>query len=414
MSLIACGINHKTAPLPLREKVIFAKEQMPSPLLELVEKTKISEAIILSTCNRTELYCTGSEVTPIVEWLYQHRQLPQKALDSCLYVHQDKFAVQHLLRVAAGLDSMVLGEPQIFGQLKSAYSVANVAGTIGKNLKHLFQYIFSVSKRVRTETVIGCHPVSVASAAVDLAKHIFADPAQLQVLLVGVGEMTYLLARHLRALGVHQLWIANRTLEHAEQFARTMTATAIPLDKISTVMTQVDMVVTATGSSLPIIGKGMVERALKQRKHRLLFMVDLAVPRDIESEVGDLADVYLYTLDDLQNIIQRNLQDRHSAAQQAEELIHAHATHYMRSLQILEAVPLIRSYREQADAVRSAALADVIGQLAAGALTPEEALKRLAHRLTNKLLHVPTQQLRQAAYAEEEEVLKIAQRLLGL
>lgn len=414
MPLIACGINHKTAPLPMREQIAFAKEQIAVPLLELVKQPYVSEAAILSTCNRTELYCASNDPTPIINWLYQHRQLPSKTLDSCLYIHREQAAVRHMLRVASGLDSMVIGEPQILGQLKTAYSLANTTGTLGKQLRRLFQYVFSVSKQVRTETGIGAHPVSVASASVDLAKHIFADFSKINVLLVGAGETVELVGRYLQKMNVTRFWIANRTPARAEKLANHLGGYALCLEEIGAVLPKIDMVVTAAASPLAILGKGAVESALKRRKRRVMFMVDLAVPRNIEPEVSGLSDVYLYTLDDLQTILQQNLKERHEASWHAEQIIDEHVIHYAHSLKALEAIPMIRDFRDKADQLRAMELANAQQLLKAGTLTPEQALERLAHRLTNKLIHGPTRQLRQAAYTEQEEVLKTAQKLFEL
>jgi glutamyl-tRNA reductase len=413
MALLACGISHQTAPLALREKLIFTKEVMAEPLLSLVEQTQVSEAAILSTCNRTELYCTSNEPKVIIDWLYQRQQLPRAELEPCLYVHQNTAAVRHILRVASGLDSMVLGEPQILGQLKTAFSLAETAGTLGKQLRRLSHYVFSVSKQVRTTTAVGAHPVSVASAAVNLAKHIFADMAQICVLLIGAGEIIELAARHLRAAGVTKFLIANRTLTRAEKLAYRLQGESLDLAAIPTHLPQADMVVAATASSLPVLGKGAVERALKIRKRRPMFMVDLAVPRNMETEIGDLSDVYLYTLDDLQTLIQQNLQNRQESAQQAEEIIATQANHYMRSLRVLDAVPIVCAYRDKAEKLRDVELAKALQLLKSGMMA-EEVLARLARGLTNKLLHAPSVQLKQAAYKEQEEILQLARWLFAL
>lgn len=413
MSLLACGINHQTASITLREKLAFTPEKMLEPLLSLVKQTQVGEVAILSTCNRTELYCTSAEPEAIIEWLHKHQQLPRHELEHCLYVHRDVAAVQHILRVASGLDSMVVGEPQILGQLKSAFSLADTAGTLGKQLRRLSQYVFAVTKQVRTETAIGVHPVSVASAAVDLAKHIFADISHITVLLMGAGETIELTARHLAAAGVTRFLVANRTTTRAVKLAARLKGKGFGLEEMPFWLPQADMVVAATASTLPILGKGMVERALKTRKRRPIFMVDLAVPRDIEPEIGSLDDVYLYTLDDLQSVINQNLQNRQQSAIQAEEIVATQAAHYMRSLRILEAVPVIRAYRDKAENLRDVELNKARDLLQSG-LAPEQVLERLARGLTNKLLHAPSIQLRQAAYEEREDVLKLANWLLDL
>lgn len=413
MSLLACGINHKTAPLSLRERIVFSPETMPTPLVDLVQQTSTREVAILSTCNRTELYCESDNVIEIVEWLHQRHQLKQQELNSCLYVHQQEAAVRHILRVASGLDSMVVGEAQILGQVKTAFSFAQTAGTVGKQLRRLFHYAFSVSKQVRTQTAIGSHPVSVAFAAVDLAKRIFTDLSQLNILLIGAGETIELAVLHLQKAGVKKFVVANRTLARAEKIAQQVKGRAITLSAIPEQLVEADMVITATTSPLPIVGKGMVESAFKSRKHRPIFMVDLAVPRDIEPEVGQLADVYLYTVDDLQTVIQKNLQHRQNAAADAEAIIDTKAAHYMRTLKVLEVVPMIRDYRDKAERIRDDELLKAKRLLDSG-LSVEETLERLARSLTNKLLHAPTTQLRQAAYEQREEILLLTKELFEI
>lgn len=413
MPLLACGINHQTAPVAIREKLAFTQETTRDALLNLMEQVPVSEAVILSTCNRTELYCAATDPTAIIKWLQQHQQVPQNMLTACVYTHSDYAAVRHILRVASGLDSMIIGEPQILGQVKSAFSLAHTAGTLGSQLYRLFHYVFSVTKQVRTQTAIGIHPVSIAYTAVDLVKHIFSDLTQKTALLIGAGETIELTARHLRAAGVSHLWVANRTLAKAKKLADRIQGQPITLGDIPNYLSQTDMVVSATASPLPLLGKGMVERAIKIRKHRPIFMIDLAVPRDIEAEVGELNDVYLYTVDDLQNIIQENLQNRQAAASQAEAIINAKATQYMQTLKVLEAVPIICSYREKAESLRDAEHLKALQLLQSG-LPAEEVLQKLARNLTNKLLHAPSVQLRQAAYAEQDELIELAKKLFEL
>lgn len=413
MKLLACGINHQTAPLPVREKVAFASEIISVPLKELIEQTKAEEAIILSTCNRTELYCSNVEAQSIVDWLHCHKQLSQGQLNPYLYVYEDQMAIQHIMRVASGLDSMILGEPQILGQVKTAFSVARSAGTIGGQFKRLFQYIFSVTKEVRSQTSIGAHPLSLAFATVDLAKHIFADLSQINVLLVGAGETIEPIAKHLHSIGIKRFWVANRTLAKAEKLAAQIDGQSILLSTIPEYLSRADMTITATASSLPILGKGMIENALQTRKQRPMLLVDLAVPRDVEPEVNKLDDVYLYTLDDLQNIVQQNLMQRKDAANQAEMIIEEKAAHYMHTLKILEVVPAIRAYRYQAELLRDAAL-NKARKLLQNEMSPEEVLEWLANDLTNKLLHKPSVELRKAAYADQKELLTVASKILGL
>lgn len=395
MSLIACGINHQTASLALREKVVFPAEIMPKPLLDLVQQTQVPEALILSTCNRTEFYFASNDEAPVIDWLHNYRQLSPNELKKSLYIKHGQEAVKHALRVASGLDSMILGESQILGQVKLAVNYAQTAGTLGTRLRKLFDYVFSVSKQVRTETTIGYHSLSLAATSVDLVKHLFADITQLGVLLIGTGETIELAAQHLQAAGVRRFWLANRTTSHAEKLGKQINAHIITLGQIPDYLAQADMIVTATASPLPILGKGMVESAIKIRKHRPMFMVDLAVPRDIEHEVANLADVYLYTLDDLQKIIQQNLKNRHRAAEEAEALIENKTHQFMQLLKIQDVVPTITAYRQQAELIRDNELAKAMRSLQHG-MPIENVLAEFAHTLTNKLMHEPIVELKKA------------------
>lgn len=323
MQLLALGINHKTAPVDLREQAAFAPEILPDALVDITRSGVAQEAAIVSTCNRTEIYCGVSpeQEAEAVEWFCTYLKLDADEIKPYLYEHPDELAVQHAFRVASGLDSMVLGEPQILGQMKDAFAAAHRAGTTGKMLNHLFQQTFSVAKTVRTDTAIGASAVSVASAAVTLAKQIFDDLSKKTVLLIGAGEMIELCARHLKESGIGHMIVANRTVERAELLAKEFKAEAISLMEMPLRLADADIVISSTASQLPILGKGAVERALKERKHRPVFMVDIAVPRDIEPEVGDLNDIYLYTVDDLKDVVQENLKSRQEAAGEAEKLL---------------------------------------------------------------------------------------------
>ena len=305
MAFLALGINHKTASVAVRERVAFTPEKLVEALRELCRLTPSREAAILSTCNRSELYLEQDAlaVDEVLAWLADFHPLNVAELRDCAYVHADEAAVRHMMRVACGLDSLVLGEPQILGQMKSAYAVAREAGTVGPLLGRLFQATFSTAKTVRTDTAIGENPVSVAFAAVSLAKQIFADLHRSQALLIGAGETITLVARHLYEQGVKRIVVANRTLERASQLAEQFGAHAVLLSEIPNELVNSDIVISSTASQLPILGKGAVERALKQRRYKPIFMVDIAVPRDIEPEVGNLDDVYLYTVDDLHEVI---------------------------------------------------------------------------------------------------------------
>ena len=420
MTLIAFGINHKTAPVDIREKVAFAPEKMEQALHECINKGEVSEAAIVSTCNRTELYfclleddASNHDITPQLGWFCQYHQLKIEDIEPYIYQHSNNDAVQHILRVASGLDSLVLGEPQILGQIKDAYNTANQAGTIGRQLNRLFQHTFSVAKQVRTDTAIGASPVSVAFAAVSLSKRIFADLSKHTALLIGAGETTELVARHLADQGLNKMIVANRTVERAKILASNFKAEAIALSDMPDRLVEADIIIASTASQLPILGKGAVERALKSRKHRPMFMVDIAVPRDIEPEVGDLDDVYLYTVDDLHEVIEEGRHSREEAAKQAEEIIENQVDHFMGWLRSLKGVDTICAFREQAEQKRDEQLALAQKQLAAGK-DPEQVINDLARTLTNKLIHEPSAQLNQAAYSGRKDLLAHARELFNL
>ncbi len=422
MSLLAFGVNHKTAPVEIREKVAFPPEQLSSALHELVARDGLREAAILSTCNRTELYCGTADDKPstadhyraaLLEWFCSYHKLDVRQVEPYIYLYPDQSAVRQMMRVASGLDSLVLGEPQILGQMKQAYLTAHRAGTIGAHLNRLFQHTFSVAKRVRTDTAIGASPVSVAFAAVSLAKQFFSDLGRHTALLLGAGETTELVARHLRENGIGRIIIANRTLEKAHRLASEVNGYAIGLAEIDGHLAEADLVVSSTASREPVIGKAAARAAIRKRKRRPILMVDIAVPRDIAAEVAELDDIYLYTVDDLQEIIQEGLRSRQEAAKQADEIIDTHVSHFMGWLRSLSAVDTIRSYREDAGRIRDQALEKARRHLAAGH-DPEQVLQELASGLTNKLIHTPTAQMSQAAYAGRDELLEAARELFRL
>lgn len=415
MPLFALGLNHKTAPVDIREQVAFSSEQILEALQQLATLPAINEAAILSTCNRTELYCefNGDDNNLPINWFLQHHHLKGYDPKPYLYTYIDRNSVNHLLRVACGLDSLILGEPQILGQLKTAFQMAEKAGTVGLQLGRLFQYAFSVAKQVRTETNIGANPVSVAYAAVKLAGQIFAELKNQTALLIGAGETIQLVAKHLHSSGVSKIIIANRSLEHATRLAEEFSGQGIPLNMLNEYLLHADIVISSTASPLPILGKGAVESALKKRKHRPFFMVDIAVPRDIEPEVGELDDVYLYTVDDLENVIKDNLKSREEAAGQAELIIESKVDDFIRWQQSLSAVNTIRLYRESAEHISQAIQAKA-RQMIANGKSPEEALNYLAHHLTNKLLHTPTTRLREAAEQGNHPLIEAADKLFKL
>lgn len=415
MAFLALGINHKTASVAIRERVAFTPGQMVDALQQLCRQQPNREAAILSTCNRSELYLEqeGADADAVLRWLADYHQLDMQELRAAAYVHEDEAAVRHMMRVACGLDSMVLGEPQILGQMKSAFAVAREAGTVGPLLGRLFQSTFSTAKTVRTDTAIGENPVSVAFAAVSLARQIFANLHRSQALLIGAGETITLVARHLHEQGVKRIVVANRTLERASLLAEQFGAHAILLSDIPQELVHSDIVISSTASQLPILGKGAVESALKQRRHKPIFMVDIAVPRDIEPEVGELDDVYLYSVDDLHEVIEENLKSRQGAAQAAEELVLAGTGEFMARLRELAAVDLLKAYRQQAERQRDEELAKARRLLANGA-SAEEALSALARGLTNKLLHAPSVQLKKLSADGRVDALGVVQELFAL
>ncbi len=415
MALLALGINHKTAPVAVRERVAFAPEALAEALHEACRQARLSEVAILSTCNRTELYCaTPLEGTrALLEWLGEYHGLDVEELQRCSYAYWDEEAVRHMMRVASGLDSLVLGEPQILGQLKSAFSVSQAEGLANVELGRLFRSTFSVAKDVRTKTAIGQNPVSVAYAAVSLAQHIFADMSTSRALLIGAGETIELVARHLKRAGVQQITVANRTLARALAVAEEFDGRAVELSQIPDELPNTDILIASTASQLPILGKGAVEVALKKRKHRPIFMVDIAVPRDIEPQVGELDDVYLYTVDDLREVIEENQRERQSAAVAAEGIIEAGALEFIRQLRELDAVDTLTQLRSQSHQLAQQELEKSLRQLRNGK-DAEEVLKRLANGLTNKLLHQPTVQLRRASSEGRSDLLQLAQELYQL
>jgi glutamyl-tRNA reductase len=415
MTLIAIGLNHKTAPVDVREHLTFGPDIVVAALRNLTEKEGIGEAVILSTCNRTEVYCVSPHHTQndICRWMSDFHGLDPAMVNPYLYTHVDADAVSHLLGVSSGLDSLVLGEPQILGQVKSAYQTANDAGSTGKLLQRLFQHTFSAAKQVRTDTAIGSSPVSVAFAAVTLAKQIFSDTSTQTALLIGAGETIELTARHLHQQGIKRIIVANRTLEKAHELASQFNGFAIALTEIPTHLKEADIVISSTASPLPVLGKGTVESALKQRKHKPIFMVDIAVPRDIEPEVSNLEDIYLYTVDDLQEVIQDNLRSRQEAAEQAKEIIELQTAEFMSWLRSLDAVNLIMNYRNQAEQTRDEVLQRAQRMLENGK-SAEQALTFLARTLTNKLLHVPSSQLREASSNGDTNILEAANALFQL
>jgi glutamyl-tRNA reductase len=411
MAVNILGINHKTAPVALREKVAFSEDRLGAALLTLRQELGVAEALILSTCNRTEVYWTGTASgSQLSQWLERHHG-DNLDLAASLYVHQESRAIEHTFSVASGLDSMVLGEVQILGQLKDAYRIAQESGSTGPILNKLFQAAFSAAKRVRTETRIGANAVSLASATVSLARRVYEDLSVHNVLLVGAGDMNALTARHFMSAGIKRMVIANRTLSRAQALAAELNAHAVALTDLDKELAAADIVISCTASPEPLIGKRAVEAAIRARRRRPIFMVDMAVPRDIDPAVAELEDVYLFSIDDLQQLVDENIQQREVAAGGARLLITEEVARFLAESRAQDAGPAIRALRQQADAIRQQTVEQARRMLAAGKST-DEVIDYLANTLTNRLLHTPTQALRQASELADLALAETVTRLL--
>jgi glutamyl-tRNA reductase len=396
MPIVVYGINHKTAPIAIREQVALGEQNLPQALSSLLKTGQIHEAVILSTCNRTEIYCEAQGAEALDAWF--------EPFQGYVEIWIGAEAVAHLMEVASGLDSMVLGEPQILGQMKRAYALAQDAGSVSKYLSRLFQTTFKAAKHVRSHTGIGDHPVSVAYAAIKMAQRVFKTLSDQQVLLVGSGEMIELTARYLKELGVDRLTFSNRTVEHAQRLALRYGGEAIGLAALSEHLPLADMVISATASELPIIGKGRIEAAMKIRKYKPMVLIDLAVPRDIEAEIKELDNVYLYDIDGLGSVVKANQRAREKAALQAKELISAHTQDYLTWCDTQQAVHEIKAYRSHHEELRDQALAKAHKLIEAGKPAPD-VLAGLAHHLTNQLLHLPTLKIKEVHLNKESEKL---------
>ncbi|MFZ3088666.1 MAG: glutamyl-tRNA reductase [Methylotenera sp.] len=407
MQLYVIGVNHTTAPIQIREHVAFNSEHLGSALRELTLHGA-SEAAILSTCNRTELYCTMDNPQKALDWLSQYHNLEKDAIAPYIYTLPNDEAVKHAFRVASGLDSMVLGEPQILGQFKQSVKIAQDAGTLGTLLHKLFQRTFEVAKEVRTNTDIGANSISMAAAAVKLAQRIFGNISEQKVLFIGAGEMIELCADHFAAQNPKSMTIANRSIERGSSLAQKINGEAIVLNDLPAHFADFDIVITSTASPLPIIGLGMVESAIKARRHRPIFMVDLAVPRDIEAEVADLDDVFLYTVDDLAQVVSDGIENRQTAAVEAEMIVTSRVENFMQWFKKRDAVPTIKALRDQVEAMRKAEIEKALKQLQKGE-SPEKTLEAFSVALTNKFLHAPSHALNQSHgedHAKLEDTLK--------
>lgn len=415
MTLIALGINHKTAPIELREKVAFTPDSLVAALYSLKKMAGVIESVIVSTCNRTEIYVSAEHSCSegLLEWLAQFHKVNAQQLAANAYIYEQAAAIDHLMRVACGLDSLVLGEPQILGQIKQAFSTAKHSDLVRTEFDKLFQHTFTVAKRVRSETEIGANAVSVAYAAVQLAKHIFARLPERSVLLVGAGETIELVAQHLKEQGVNNLAVANRTRSRAETLANKLSAQVMTLSQLPEVLHRFDIVISSTASQLPLLGKGMVEQALKQRRNLPMFMVDLAVPRDIEPQVNELGDAYLYTVDDLQHIVQQNMASRELAAEEAETLIEHQVRAFLQWQQSRQSVDLVKRYRDRGNEQRQELVEKALNQIRDG----KEAgpvIEELAYKLTNSLMHGPTRALRDASMQSDQNTTKWLSQVLDL
>ena len=409
MQLTAIGLNHQTAPLSIREKLAFAAVTLPDAVRGLIESRAAAEAVILSTCNRTELYCVG-DAKRVIEWLAEYQNLSIDEIRPYLYTYGCSDTIRHAFRVACGLDSMVLGEPQILGQIKDAVRVAQEQAALDTWLNALFQKTFAVAKEVRTGTAVGENSVSMAAASVKMAEQIFPDVADLNVLFIGAGEMIELVATYFAAKNPKLMAVANRTLPRAQELCEKLGVNAEPhlLAELPAILHEYDVVVSSTASQLPIVGKGMVERALRQRHHMPVFMLDLAVPRDIEEEVGELNDAYLYTVDDMMGIVQQGKEARQKAAAEAEVMVSQKVAEFIDWQKSRQSVPLIRALRDEGERARRQVLENAMKQLAKGT-PPEEVLERLSVQLTNKLLHSPTRTLNKAGANDSDLVEAVAQ-----
>ncbi len=415
MHLLALGLNHNTAPIEVRERAAFSSDLIQQALTELTETVGASEATILSTCNRTEIYCRQEQDNrgEILSWLSGYSGLEPSILKEIVYQFPNEEAVKHAFRVASGLDSMVLGEPQILGQMKDAFQTAARVGATGKILNRLFQHTFSVAKLVRTDTNIGANAVSVAYSGVSLAKRVFTRLEDQTVLLIGAGEMIELVARHLKQNQVRHIIIANRSVKKAQTLVWEVGSEAISLAQIPDRLPEADIVVTSTASTLPILGKGAIEAALRKRKHAPMFILDLAVPRDVEAEVARLKDAYLYTVDDLKSIVDENRTMRLQASKEAENIIDFQVVKFMRWMRSLHSVPAIKSFREGLDELKQAELERALKRLENGT-DPAQVVEQLARDLINKVAHHPSQVINQADIEGDASVIAAARKLFNL
>jgi glutamyl-tRNA reductase len=407
---VACGLNHKTAPLRVREKIALPMVMQDELLNQLVSLPSIHEAAILSTCNRTEIYCDTDDPNTIIPWLAQVHQLNAELIKPHFYLHQEQDGLRHMLRVASGLDSMMVGEPQILGQMKQAYQEACRVGTIKNSLRDVFQYIFNASKRIRHISGVGNNPISIAYMAVQLISKLFKDCATLRVFLIGSGETASLVAKYLHQKGIHRFMIASRTHENAQKLAEMLTGDVIPINNIPLHLAKADIVISATACPLPFISKSLVEHALLQRKNAPMIFLDLAVPRDIEPDVAELDHAHLYNIDDLQTMIEQGMNERRTKARHAEELIEQELESYRLKHRSLRAKDAICNYRTQMQTLAQEELNRAMQKLSTGHCQLS-VLTEFSERLINKLTHTPTTGLRRAALDNREGLLELTHYL---
>lgn len=415
MPLLVLGLNHQTAPVALRERATVPESQQAKALNALLEQTDVMQAVWLNTCNRSEIYCQIAEekTGELAQWLADYHGIEAAKLNEHLYHHRDRDAVTHLFRVASGLDSMIIGEPQILGQVKAAFALAREQKTAAGTLDRLFQQCFAVAKRVRTETRIGSQPVSIAYASVKLARQHFSQLEQSCVMLIGAGETTDLVAQHLTNAHVKRLLIANRTLENAQVLASRYGGFALPLAEAPKHYAEADIVISATASAHPVVFTADIAAAIRQRRHKPMLLIDLAVPRDIEPGVAELNDVYAYSVDDLDAVLEESRSFRQQAAQEAEHQITEYAGQFSAEMNALDHQSSLLKLRARMQDARSQLLEKARQSLARG--EPAEAvLETLANQLGNKMLHAPTLALKQAALDGDTELLRAAERLFRL
>lgn len=412
MPLFTIGISHHTAPIDIREKVAIPRTELDARMDALCALPGIEEALILGTCNRTEIYCLSADGgrETLTDWIHESNGIPAGQLDEHIYTHQGEDAARHLVRVASGLDSLVLGETQILGQLKDAWQHAHDAGSLGKVLDRLFQHTFASAKAIRTNSGISEHPVSVAYTAVVLARQIFGDLKSQTVVLVGAGEMVQLCGRYLVDHGIDKLLILNRSRAKAEEIAEELGATAMTLDRLEEALPRADILISSTASPQPVILKKDIKAALRKRRHRPMFLVDIAVPRDIDPGIAKLKDVYLYTIDDLQQVVDENIQQRSEAARSAQASVDEAVAGFMRWLYGMRAARTLKRIREQSHEFEQDLAQRALNRLQAGQ-DPGQVIQQLASTLTNKILHLPSKRLREAAEEQDYEVLKAADRI---